>query len=360
MKILAVNPGADISISDVAVGLADAFERQGVELVRYNLSGRLERACSWLAHCYRKARNEGTDLPRPNDADIKYVASVGVIERALRHQPDWVFIVAAMYLHPDAVIMLRRAGLKVAVLFTESPYDDEQQLRLAPYVDACWVNERSSVAKFREVNPNSHYYQHAIDPEKHLQAAREFDVAGHDVVFVGTGFQERIDLLGAVDWTGIDLGLYGTWTLMGTRNRLRQYLRGGAIVNERTAALYRAAKIGLNLHRTSKGFGRHQEQVEGAESLNPRCYELAATGTFFVSDWRPELETVFGVAVPTFQTAAELEEVVRYYLEHEDERRAIAARLPALVAGHTFDVRAREILRILEAHDELDRDTRPV
>lgn len=361
MKLLLVQPGADFSIADINTGLAAAFERLGVELVHYNLSGRLERSSSYLMHLWRKAKREGrTDLEPPSDADVKYLASIGILEKAMRFMPDWVFIVSSMYLHPDAVIMLRRAGLRIAILFTEAPYDDKEQLRLAPYADVCWVNERSSVAKFREVNPWTYYYQHALDPDKHIRVATEYDVQPHDVVFVGTGFQERIDLLSAVDWTGIDLGLYGTWALMGSRSKLREHLRGGAIQNDVTAALYRKAKVGLNLHRTSMGWGKRAPQIEGAESIGPRCYELAATGCFFVSDYRSELADVFGAVVPTFGNAQECEEVIRYYLAHEDERQAIAAQLPALAAAHTFDARAQEILRILEAQDELAGNPRPV
>jgi len=357
MKLMLVHPGADFSTADIYTGLRGAFERRGVELVLYNLSGRIERSASYLAHLYKKAKKDGQDVERPNDADVSYLASVGIVERALRHMPDWTLIVSAMYLHPDAVIMLRRAGQKVAILFTESPYDDENQLRLAPYVDACWVNERSSVAKFREINPHTYYYQHALDAQKHTPKADDMDVPAHDVVFVGTGFKERLELLQAVDWTGIDLGLYGTWVLLGARSRLRQYIRGGAIQNEKTAALYRKAKIGLNLHRSSKGFGRDVPHTQGAESLNPRCYELAATGTFFVTDYRAELTDVFGDTVPTFRNARECEEIIRYYLAHEEERRAIAARLPELVKPHTFDARAEQILGVLNG---MDSDYRPV
>lgn len=352
MKILLVHPGADFSVADVCAGLGDAFERQGVDLIRYNLSGRWERSASYIRHIYKKAQKEGLDVPRPNDADVQYLASIGILERALRHKPDWVFIVSAMYFHPDAIIMLRRAGMRVAVLFTESPYDDGKQIALAPYLDAIWVNERTSVAKFREVNPRTWYYQHALDADKHTpDGDGGEDVPAHDVVFVGTGFQERIDLLSAVDWSGIDLGLYGTWTLLGPRARLRAHLKGKAIRNAKTAALYRRAKVGLNLHRTSVGFGKYVPKVEGAESIGPRCYELAATGTFFVSDYRKELADVFGTVVPTFNTAAELGEVVRYYLAHEAERESIAAQLPALVKPHTFDARAAQILGVLNGLD---------
>ena len=110
------------------------------------------------------------------------------------------------------------------------------------------------------------------------------------MVFVGTGWRERIDLLSAVNWDGIDLGLYGEWGLLGSTARLRHFVRDkGAIANTRTAALYRRASIGLNLYRTSTLYGQKTPRIHGAESMNPRAYELAATQTFTLSDARAEL-----------------------------------------------------------------------
>ena len=56
----------------------------------------------------------------------------------------------------------------------------------------------------------------------------------------------------------------------------------------------------------------------------------------------------FGDAVPTFEQASDLERLIRTYLADEGARTALAARLPALVAGHTFAARAEQIMRDIE------------
>ena len=179
--------------------------------------------------------------------------------------------------------MARRAGLRTAMIMTESPNQDDEQVGWARTVDVVWTNERSSVARFAEYNPNSHYWRHAIDPVRHYPGAVMPEQPTHDVVFVGTGWQERIALLSAVDWTGIDLGLYGSWELLPADSPLRQCVRGGVTANAVTAQLYRNAKVGVNLHRTSDYYTAEGgiSHISYAESLNPRCYELAATGCFF-------------------------------------------------------------------------------
>ena len=336
-----------------------ALLRQGHTARPYALDERMIAAGAFLRAAYERAKDVRPETMQPSEADVIYQASVGILERALRYQVDWVLVVSGMYLHPDALVLMRRAGRRVALICTESPYEQDKELRLAGVCSAVWTNERTSVNAFRAVCPNAYYWQHAIDPERHVAGtqAGDEDVAAHDVVFVGTGFEERIAWLEAVDWTGIDLGLYGSWEMLTDDSPLQPYVRGGVTDNATTAALYRRAKIGLNLHRTTKGWGMGAEHIAAAEaeSLGPRCYELAAAGCFFLSDWREELGDVFGEIAARVDTPADMTRAMRYWLEHEGERERRAAALPEQVAAHTFDNRVREMVaqlaRIQEASD---------
>jgi hypothetical protein len=340
LRILAVHPGATVSTHDVFVGLVEALERRGHEVAKYSLDARLEAAGGFLEYVWKKSGGRRGPHPKPTVNDIVYKAGCELTTRALRWQPDRIIVVSGMYLHPDNFVEMRRAHLRVSVLFTESPYDDTQQDRIVPWIDVAWTNERTSadVDKVR-------YLPHALNAHVHTDAAtlQDQDVPSHDVVFVGTGFQERIDTLAAVDWSGIDLGLYGTWDLLGPRHHLRKYIRGGFQPNAKAAALYRRAKIGLNLYRTSKGFGKDAPRISRAESLNPRAYELAATGCFTISDYRKEVEEKFGDVVPTFTTPAELAALVRRWVNDDAGRARVRTVLPDMVTADTWDHRAVQV-----------------
>jgi hypothetical protein len=343
MRILVVQPGASYATADVHDGLVAALKRAGHEVFPYSLDGRIRMASGYLNYAWRhNGRVNGT--PKPTVADIFYVASQELPYRAARLGVDWTLVVTAMMLHPDPLILMRRAGQRVGLLLTESPYDDEEQSRLMPLVDIAWTNERASVPFLRQGNPNVHYLPHAYDPARHSpdDSARNMDLPAHDVVFVGTGFRERQKLLAEVDWSGIDLGLYGRYPHVGSRSHLRPYIREGVVSNDVAAALYRRARIGLNLYRAA----------DGAESLNPRAVELAACGAFTISDYRAEVGEVFGSLVPTFRNAAELGGLVRRYLADEGARRSLADRLPAAVAGRTFDTMARQVVEQMQAYEE--------
>jgi spore maturation protein CgeB len=324
----------------------------GVDIVDYALDARIARAQGWLHYNWRRAKKRNPAIPKPNVADVFFQAGHDALAMALYHDVDAVLAVSGMFLHPDVVVMMKRAHLRVFVLFTETPYDLAKELEMAKLVDGCWTNERSSVAAFQAVNPHSGYLSHAWHPERHQPGPQPIDatVVAHDVVFVGSGFPDRVAWLSAMDWTGIDLGLYGSWEGIRKGHRLKPFVRGAQTDNATTGALYRRAKIGLNLYRTKVGWGRNTPTITHAESLNPRAYELAACGAFHLSSDRAEVAEVFGHRVPTFTTSQGASELLRLWLADDAARgRAkIASELPACVAESSWGTRATTVIGDLQ------------
>jgi len=335
VRLLLVHGGAVWATHDVHTGLLAGLRAGGHEVVEYALGGRLgeaDRRLKALRRWHRRHRGPLAQV-RPSEADVQYEASKDVVERALWHDVDGVVVVCAAYFHPDAAVLCRRARLPLAVVFTESPYDDAQQAKAAPLFDVCFTNERASVAALREANPNTHYLPMGYDPAQHGPRLHG-EAPAHDVVFVGTGFASRTELLVGVDWTGIDLGLYGAWGHVDPGHPLAPYVHDGLVENAQTGALYRKARIGLNLYRDPAG--------APAESLNPRAYELAADGVFTLSHARAEVGERFGGLVPTFTTPEELERRLRRYLE--EDTGPTRAVLPAHVAEDTYHHRAAQLV----------------
>jgi hypothetical protein len=355
VKLLLLGPGASWATADVAAGVREGLLYHGVEIVDYPLDAMIGRSHSWFYYNWRKAKKQAPTIPRPNTADVFLQAGRDALWVALWHDVfrgglDGVLVVSGMFLHPDLVHVMKRVNLPVFVLFTEAPYDLEKELALAALVNGCWTNERSSVAAFRAVNPHSGYLPHGWHATRHHPDPQPGDeaIASHDVVFVGSAFRERVDWLSAIDWSGIDLGLYGSWEALGSTHHLRQFVKGKQTDNATTAALYRRAKIGLNLYRTSMGWGKHAPTIEHAESLNPRAYELAACGAFHLSTYRQEVAEVFGDLVPTFTTPSEAAALVRSWLADPAGRARVAAQLPACVAESSWRTRATTMIGDLQ------------
>jgi spore maturation protein CgeB len=363
VKLLCVHPGASFSTADVYNGLTPALARRGHDIQEYRLDWRINEATEiigWRERRRKKAQGaDYQELPGGPMPHIIRHASMTLLEATLTVNPHCLLIFSAMFLHPEAMILLRRMGVPTVLLLTESPYDDAKQANITPFASMVYTNERASVRLMRRWHEQTggqrgarqiDYLPHAYDPSVHHPSDSDrhddADIPAHDVVFVGSGFYERQEVLQAVDWEG----LYGKWPYVGSRNRLRRYIRGGVVPNAVTAALYRRARIGLNLYRQSVGTSRNATRIVGAESLNPRALELAATATPHISDWRPEVEEVFGDTVPTFRNARELETLIRSLMRPDADSHLsrMRAELPDRVKGWTFDDRAIQVERGIE------------
>lgn len=350
MKVLVIGGGAGWSLKDVEVGVIEGLRATGVEVGTYLLDRRIVASGDFLTRCWKNAKKVQSDVEKPTSADILLHAVQDSLTRALLHEVDWVLLVSGMFVPRPFLEILQRAGIPVALLLTESPYDLGKEKAWAAHADLVWTNERSVVTELRQVQPRTFYLPHAMRPELHRPDLEiPEDTPSHDVVFVGSSFQERVELLSAIDWSGIDLALYGNWGSLAPRSRLRKYVKAGVTDNERTAALYRRAKIGLNLYRESIGWSKTAPRISHAESLNPRAYELAATGCFHISHDRAEVGEVFGDLVPTFKTASEASALIRAWLADDVGRQVAARALPATVAAHTWIMRARQMAMDLQA-----------
>lgn len=352
MKLLCVHPGASYATGDVYDGYARALAAQGHEVLPYNLERRIDDAAVYYAAQHRKQR-----AGRPEWARVVWRASVDAVAFALAHQPDWVLVFSGMLFHPDMLVLMRRAGIRTALILSESPYDDYEQMRIAGVPDVVFTNERASVATLRQVQPHTHYLPHAFDPERsNPDLPIPDDTPRHDVLFIGTLFEERIALLEAVDWSGIDFAIYGNPKLLPSRHRLRKHVRGGVVPNARAQQMYRAAKINLNPYRTSMGYGIGVAHIARAESLNPRALELAACGAFQLSDYRAEQHAVFGNSLTTYTDAAGLEEQVRFWLQWPTLRDHNTAAARIRIAEHTYAARAAQLTATLAGLGVASRD----
>lgn len=311
MRIAVGYSGPTWSTADVEAGLVYGLEQQGVDVVR------------WPEHMWAETR------------------------------PDAVILVTAIRQALAAIRDIVGESIPVTALFTESPYEADKELAVAQIVAGCWTHERSAVETFRAVQPHVAYLPHAWHPDIHTATSQsgDADVPAHDVVFVGSGFRERVTFFNAVDWTGIDLGLYGIWEGFGLTDQVAACVREGPIPNRYAAALYRRARIGLNLYRRLHNLGPDvAANWVHAESLNPRAYELAACGCVQISESRPEIRDVFGYTLAKFTTSAEASVLLRRWLAMSRfDLSLVSAGQLACVAHASWIDRAAQVLRDLQA-----------
>lgn len=348
---LVVHPGAAWATHDVHLGLVAGLRANGVRVCEFRLDTRIQRTHDFLHFLWRRQKRSVPDRvwPKPSEIDVLHQAAQGMVERALEKGCTDIIVVSAMYLMPDRITLAQRAGLRVWLLCTETPYAMPQELRLAAMADGVWTHERAALPQFRAVNPRAAYLPHAWRQGVH-DATSEAE-PNADVLFCGSLFPERVAWLEAVDWTGIDLHLYGTPELLPARSPLRAFVKGGLTPNEALVGIAQRSRIALNLFRAP-------EDGQRAESMNPRLYEMAAAGVCSVSDARAEVADIFGDAVPTFTTPAEAGAVIRALLADPARRADCAARARAAVSAQHWTHRASQLIRDVAAWQTPQRQQR--
>lgn len=79
-----------------------------------------------------------------------------------------------------------------------------------------------------------------------------------------------------------------------------------------------------------------------------RLFDVAAAGGFVMCDGGPGVHEVFGDLVPTYHTRAELDQLLRHYLDDRAERTRVSNEMMALVRSeHSFDRRVDTILDLV-------------
>lgn len=272
-----------------------------------------------------------------------------LIAHVERFHPDALLLSGGnQVIYPETLAALKkRWGCKIVYLSGVSPivFSNALERAAASLYDLVVVNDfyhgvqwLELGAKQMEALPLS-----ACDPEFHQPAdltPEEQSAYGCDLGFVGTLvpehlYRDRVEALRAVR----DLGL-GVWSIHGIPPELQENYRGEALGETMLRALC-GSKIQINPHGTFMRYGG-----------NMRLFEAAACGVFQIADDLPGVRKWFevGQTIEVYHDPAHLRAQVIYYLQHADERSAIArAAREHVLKYHTYDQRMRALGELIAA-----------
>ena len=332
---MVVRPGPHFSVQDVSRGWVSGLRKMGCHVLDFNFDDRL--------NFYSSARipKDGQLVQAFGPTSAATLASKGVEAACFEYLPDVVVIVSGFFIPPAVYELMRLRGIKVVLIHTESPYEDDRQIPRANFADVNILNDPTNLHRFPA---GTMYLPHAYDPDLHYPRP-PVPSAVSDFCFVGTGYKARTAFLEAVNWDGIDVAIGGNWQELTADSPLRKYLAHDideCCPNEVTVDLYASTKASVNLYR--------QEASESADgwAMGPREVELAACGTFFLRESRPESDAVLGV-LPTFDSPEDFSEQLRWWLAHDTAREDAARSARLAVADRTFAANAARLLNLLDA-----------
>ncbi len=389
-------------MADVFNGWSEALTGLGEQVEEYPLDAALRFFNNALAETGQTLPCGCREVRKYLDRDqASRLALDPILAAASRFGPDVILCTSAFFMQPWLLEILRRRRHKIVMLMTESPYQDDFQLKVAQYADLTLLNDPVNLAAYREIGP-AQYMPQAYRPEVHYPAAPGAEPE-YDLAFVGTGFPSRVkffeamalalerrpgrdsiaasvatttspgrpascsrreagsieasepgspaasrsspSLPGRFACAGLNVRLSGLWMDLPEDSPLRDWTAADAddcIDNDETAAIYRRSRTGINFYRTESEDGHAGE----GWACGPREIEQAACGLWFARDPRPESDELFPM-LPSFTSPEEAGDLIRWALAHPEERERAAGEARAAVQGRTFTEHARQLLRLL-------------
>jgi spore maturation protein CgeB len=161
---------------------------------------------------------------------------------------------------------------------------------------------------------------------------------GCDVTTAANVYYFRAEILESI--SDLNLRVWGNVPKF-NKGPVRRFCTGKPIFMRDKAACFNSAKIVINsLHPMESG------------GLNARAFEVAGCGGFQLITHSDAVVRHFepGKEIEIFRDLHELRDKARYYLAHEDERRAIAeAGRRRAHSEHTYTNRLKQMLNIVFA-----------
>lgn len=166
-----------------------------------------------------------------------------------------------------------------------------------------------------------------------------------DLTFIGSLFRvhaSRVSLLEYLSTCFPQMKIWGPKTHhLSLDSPLRKCYMGEAWGREMYQIL-KNSKVTINHHGDVAPYAN-----------NMRLFEATGVGTLLVTDWKANLNEMFapGQEVVTYQTTDECAKLIRHYLEHKDEREAIArAGQERSLREHTYEQRMTELVEMVGKH----------
>jgi hypothetical protein len=347
LRWLLIHPGPSWSVADVFNGWSEALAGLGETVEEYPLDAALRFFNNALAETGKTLPCGCREVRKYLDREqASRLAIDPILAAANRFWPDVILCTSAFFMQPWLLEILRARRHKIVLLTTESPYQDDYQLKVAAYADLTLLNDPVNISAYRDIGPAEympHAYRERIHYPPPFGAEPEYDFA-----FVGTGFPSRVRFFDAMDLAGLNVRLGGLWMDLPEDSPLRDWTAitddtGDCVDNHEVAGIYRAARTGINVYR--------QEAEDGHEgegwAAGPREIEMAASALWFARDPRPESDELFPM-LPAFSSPAEAGDLIRWALAHPDQRQEAAAKARAAIADRTFTEHARKLLRLLD------------
>jgi len=340
-RILVIGP---LNHTALAESYARAFERLGMEVVRFDSERALMRASRFTGNRI---------LRRALRPSLWNAVNREAVEVAERVRPALVFAVKCSFFHPETIRQIRKsAGVPFVNHYPDHPYigirwDPREAsalrrdlIEVLRQYSVVWMWERGLVERLRRDGVEAKYLPFAVDPEisrpQWIPEGLYCDAChlAHDVAFVATYSRARCAEVAAIRKHTV--AIWGNnwprkWRTLTGQHRVHPPAWGSVVGD-----IYARAALSLN--------------VLNAENLggpNMRTFEIPGSGGVMLARYSAEQNEFFpeNEAAVYYRSPAELDDKIASVLGDRDVRARLRHNAARLAAAQTYDVRAAHVLR---------------
>jgi hypothetical protein len=269
-----------------------------------------------------------------------------LLQAASAFQPDLILVFKGVTIFAQTLGKLKENTHAVLFNFNpDNPFNPPNSSRhlldSLPVYDCLFIWGKFLMSDLRQTGARRvEYLPFAHDPELHHPVPvtdNEREKYGSDIAFIGTWEREREDWL--ENLADYDLKIWGnSWNKLGRTSPLRLKWMGKPVFGEEFAKICGSAKIVLNFIRAQNG-----------DAHNMRTFEVPACRGFLLTERTQEQQEFFeeGKQIAGFKDVGELRNQVDRYLSDEENRQSLARAASINVLQHTYEMRTKKILDIL-------------
>jgi spore maturation protein CgeB len=340
-KILVIGTTEEGSLPET---YARAFERLGMEVVRYDFVRAILRA----------SRFSGNRILRRALRSAAWNAvNLEAVEIAQSVRPAFIFGVKCSFFHPETVRQIRKsARVPFVNHYPDHPYigvrwDPREAsalrrdlIEVLRQYSTVFMWEKTLVKRLQGDGVEARYLPFGVDPE--LFHPRQVDEglrcdaceATHDVAFVATYTRFRCAEIAAVQRH--TAAIWGNnwprkWKNLSGQHRVHPAVWGSAVGD-----IYARAAVSLN--------------VLNAENLggpNMRTFEIPGSGGVMLARYTAAQDEFFpeNEAAVYYRAPEEIDDKIEWLLGDRQVRERIRKNAARLAAAQSYDVRAAQVLR---------------
>ncbi len=265
-----------------------------------------------------------------------------LVKMAQEQKPDCCLVVGGQNIWPQTVSNIKEMGIPIALWTTDVPVDFKNILDSASVYDHlfCAGTEALDIFQARGFK-NVSWVPFGCDPHFHQRLSlseSERKQYSKDIVFVGSYYPNRASLLESI--ADLDLGVWGPyWQKLAADSPLKDKAVSIKMNYDQWVRIFNGSKINIVIH--------YQDGKTPCHQASPKLFEAMACGSFVLTDRQKDVQALFKDKehLVFFDGPEDLRSKIKYYLDHEDERKRIAdAGYAEVSAKHRYQDRLKKIL----------------